>query len=171
MRYVGRFVSFAGMTLDDIRQMRQRGEHDAARVELAALARTHPDDALIQFETASVHDFLGREREAVPYYLAALRLGLPEREYRAAHVGLGSSYRTVGDYAAARRILEEGLARYPQAAEVRAFLAMTLYNQGDAQAAVAMLLELACDVSADPTLNDYERAIRFYAKNLDLCWD
>lgn len=126
---------------------------------------------MVQFEAACVHDFLGEERAAVPYYEAAMRLGLPDEAARMAHVGLGSTFRTLGDYAASRRVLEAGLARFPGAAELRAFLAMTHYNLGNAKAAVAMLLELTCDVSRDNALNDYAGAIRFYAEDLDRRWD
>lgn len=157
------------MTLDDARKLRRDGAHEAARNVLVALAAAQPDDARVQYETACVHDFLGLEQTAVPYYEAALRLGLPDDLLRGAYTGLGSTFRTLGEYEGARRVLEAGLQRFPQDAALRAFLAMTLYNLGESKAAVALLLGLACDVSTDG-LGGYARAIRFYADDLDRRW-
>lgn len=159
------------MTLEDILALRRQGAHEAARDALVALARARPDDGRVQFEAACVHDFLGEERAAVPYYEAALRLSLPPAERRSAYVGLGSTLRTLGEYDRSRAVLEEGLAHFPGAAELRAFLAMTRYNLGDMHAAVAGLLELVSDVGGDEGLNGYTRAIRCYAQDLGRRWD
>jgi tetratricopeptide (TPR) repeat protein len=94
------------------------------------LAAASPKDAELQYEAACVHDFLGREAHAVPFYLAALSGDLPHEQQRSAYLGLGSTYRALGQYAAAERTLREGLARFEDAAELKTFLAMTLHNLG-----------------------------------------
>ena len=138
--------------------------------QLRAQATARPDDPGAQYAAACAHDAAGLEREAVPYYRSAIAAGLAGDELRGAYLGLGSTYRALGEYAAARATFEAGLARFPGAAELRAFLAMTLYNLGDARAAVALLLTVLADTSADPHVQRYARALRFYASDLDATW-
>ncbi|GAB4200264.1 MAG: tetratricopeptide repeat protein [Roseiflexaceae bacterium] len=157
--------------LAQARALRAAGQHEQARDLLVKLAAQHPQDATVQYEAACVHDSLGLERAAVPYYRAAIRLGLPDAELRGAYLGLGSTLRTLGEYAAAQQTLAEGLERFPAAAELRVFGAMVAYNQGRHHDAVAGLLRLLADTSADPQVQDYARAIRFYADDLDRQWE
>lgn len=72
---------------------------------LADLARQRPGDPLVQYEAACVHDYLGLETEAIPFYNAALQAGLPPSTRRGALVGLGSTYRTLGMFDQAERTL------------------------------------------------------------------
>jgi tetratricopeptide (TPR) repeat protein len=155
---------------EDAQALRAAGRKEEARELLLALAAEFPDDGPIQYAAACVHDSLGLEEEAVPFYLAALRAGLPDDDRRGAYLGLGSTYRALGRYTESRDTFEEGLTHFPGAAELRAFLAMTRYNLGMYHAAVAGLLEVLADTSADPAVRSYERAIRFYAENLDQMW-
>jgi hypothetical protein len=52
--------------------LRREGKHEEARARALALLQSAPGDAELQFETACVHDYLGLEAEAVPFYHAAL---------------------------------------------------------------------------------------------------
>lgn len=157
--------------LEQARALRAAGAHDEARAVLVELASRHPDHAIVQYESACVHDFLGFEAQAVPYYVRALALGLPDDLARSAWLGLGSTYRTLGRYEESERTLREGLARFPAAAQMRAFLAMTLYNLGRHHEAMQLLLGVIADTTSDAELRRYERAIRFYADDLDRRWD
>ena len=156
--------------LEEIRALRAAGQHEAARTALVALAANQPQEPIIQYEAACVHDFLGEERAAVPYYLAAIRSGLTGEELRGAYLGLGSTYRALGEYEAARTILQEGQTHFPAAKELPLFLAMTLYNLGDHHAAMKLLLMLLADTSTAADIQRYARAIRFYAQDLDQTW-
>lgn len=157
--------------LTHIQQLRTIGEHEMAQKELVCLAAKHPTNPLVQYETACVHDFLGLERAAVPFYHAALANGLAGNERRSAYLGLGSTYRALGEYENSAAVFEEGLAHFPEAAELRLFLAMTHYNLGQARPAVRALLHLLAESSADPFVQQYGRAIRFYADDLDAVYD
>ena len=97
------------MNLEAARTLRKEGRHAEARAALVALAKAHPDAAVVQYEAACVHDYLGDEAAAVPYYVAAIAAGLPDEELRGAYLGLGSTYRTLGRYADAEAVLVEGL--------------------------------------------------------------
>ncbi|HSC01075.1 MAG TPA: tetratricopeptide repeat protein [Burkholderiaceae bacterium] len=156
--------------LNAARELRASGRHEEARTLLAALAAAAPHDAELQYETACVHDFLGLEPQAIPYYLAALAGELADGLRRSAYTGLGSTYRTLGRYAEAEQILQEALRRYPRAAEVRVFLAMVQHNLGQSKAAVESLLALLAQTSSDPEIKAYATAIEFYAQDIERVW-
>ncbi len=90
---------------------------------------------------------------------------------RSAYLGLGSTYRALGQYAEAEQTLLEGLERFPEANEIKTFLAMARYNMGEYCDAVSLLLELIVETTSDPDIKGYERAIRLYAQDLDQRWD
>ena len=138
---------------------------------IGQLASEFPTNPVVQYKTACVYDFLGLEREAIPYYHAAIENDLPEVDLRGAYLGLGSTYRTLGQYAESKKILLEGLSRFPGANEMKTFLAMTLYNLGENHEAVSSLLQVITETTSDEKIENYERAIRFYAEDLDKKWD
>ncbi len=158
-------------TLKDVDKLRAKDRHEEARELLVPLASEYPTNPIVQYKTACVYDFLGLEREAVPYYHAAIENDLPDAELRAAYLGLGSTYRILGQYAESKQILLEGLTRFPEANDMKIFLAMTLYNLGENHEAVSSLLKITMDTTKDTDIKNYERAIRFYADDLDKKWD
>jgi len=153
-----------------VREARRSGDLEGARQLALGLAAEHPRDAELQYEAACVHDQLGREAEAVPFYEAALGLGLPEESLRGAYLGLGSTLRTLGRYRQAEATLQAGLARFPDAAELKTFLAMTLHNLGQSRQAVELLLTVLADTSADAHVAAYRKAIRHYARDIERIW-
>jgi len=159
------------MARQDIRALRDQERHEEALALAVRLAAEHPSDALLHYDTACVHDFLGREAEAVPYYVRAIGLGLPERELRSAFLGLGSTYRALGRYHESLATLDDGLRIFPMARELKVFRAMTLYNLGNGKDAVADLLRMLADTSGDDGIRQYRRAIDFYAEDLDRSWE
>src|SRR5262245_30073499 len=128
--------------LRPIHALHTAGQHEQARQQLVQLARQFPRDAALHYEAACVHDFLGFEREAVPLYLTAIQNGLAGSSLRRAYLGLGSTYRSLGQYAESKQTFLEGLEHFPEAVEMRVFLAMTLYNLAEYHEAVTSLL---CD--------------------------
>jgi len=158
------------MSLEAATALRAEGRHDEARAELVTLAAAHPHDALVQYEAACVHDFLGDEAAAVPYYVAAIAAGLPDEALRGAYLGLGSTYRTLGRYADADAVLVAGRERFPDARELAVFHAMVLHNLGRSKVAVEMLLTLLAQTSANPGIAAYRRAITAYAEDIDRRW-
>jgi tetratricopeptide (TPR) repeat protein len=158
------------MTLDTIHALRRAGRHDEAYAVAAQLAAQSPHDAQVQYETACLCDYLGREADAVPHYVAALRGELAPDDRRSAYVGLGSTYRTLGRYNEAKATLLEGLQQFPEAADLQVFLAMALHNVGEGKQAVQLLLRLLAATSADAAIQDYRRAIELYAEDIDRIW-
>jgi len=158
------------MDLYTARRIRSEGKHEDARTMLADLAQQLPGDALVQYEAACVHDFLGLEAAAIPFYSAALEAGLPPSTRRCALVGLGSTYRTLGMFNQAERTLLAAKAEFADANEVEIFFAMTRHNLGKSKEAVEALLRLLVETSRDESIQAYSRAIALYAENIDRTW-
>jgi len=157
-------------TAERIRLLRQQGEHEGARRVAVELASQEPEDAQVQYEAACVHDYLGHEAAAVPFYLAAITAGLSGEELRNAYLGLGSTYRALGRYQDALATFDEGLCNFPGAAELEVFKAMALYNMGRNKEAVANLLKVVTETSGDQAVQSLRRAIALYAEDLDRHW-
>ena len=155
---------------EQVLSLRRAGRHEEACALAVSLAAQFPGHAELQYQAACVHDFLGREAQAVPFYLAAMSGELSIEHLRSAHLGLGSTYRALGQYAEAERTLREGLARFPDAAELTVFLAMALHNLGQSKQAVELLLTVLAQSSSDAHIQDYREAILFYAQNIERSW-
>ena len=158
------------MTLDSAKILRAQGQHEGARELLVSLAAKSPNDKELQYQTASVHDFLGLEAQAVSYYLAALEGPLSGASLRGAFLGLGSTYRTLGKYVEAEATLRSGLAAFPAANDIKVFLAMVCHNLGRSKEAVESLLLLLAETSEDEYIRPYARAIEFYAQDIERAW-
>ncbi|MFC9281652.1 tetratricopeptide repeat protein [Streptomyces collinus] len=149
-------------------RLREQGHLDQARTRLTELAERYPEDAEIAYQTAWVHDSLGLEAEAVPFYQRALgAAGLSPEDRHGAFLGLGSTHRILGFSGAAVRTLRGGLEEFPDDPALHAFLAMALYNDGDAREAVRLLLWTLAATSDDRRVREYRRAIEQYADDLD----
>lgn len=156
--------------LNTAADLRRTGENEQARQLLVALLAEYPDHPEANYHCACVHDALGLEREAIPFYVKALQLPLPPEQRRSAFLGLGSTYRCLGEYEAAVQTLEQGRAEFPQAQEFVPFLAMAWYNTGRPAEAVELLLTCLVETSANEDILSYQRAILFYANKLDQTW-
>jgi len=116
------------------------------------------DDAAAVFEWASVHDFLGREAEAIPLYRQALSLGLDDIRRPQAQIQLASSLRNVGEVNEAVEILERMQPTEATGDAHRAFLALALFDAGRPGDALRVAL-----MALGKTLPSYGRAVTHYA--------
>lgn len=160
------------MTLTEAIQLRTDGKYAEAQAILDELLTATPTDAKVNYHYAWLCDTQGLEREAIPYYLAAIANpdGLSSEERRGALLGLGSTYRALGEYEQAIAILEQGIAEFPTAHEFPVFLAMAFYNVGRHTEAMALLLGTVMETSSDAGIRRYVRAIAFYRNQLDEVW-
>lgn len=139
-----------------------------ARALLVTLAEELPADAEVAYQAAWVHDVLGMEAEAVPFYERALAGdGLSAQDRHGARLGYASTLRTLGRYPEAVGAFRRGLKEFPDDPALRTFLAMALYNVGEYHEAIQTLLETLTATSSDPDIQRYRPAIEHYAKNLD----
>ncbi|MEV4628523.1 tetratricopeptide repeat protein [Micromonospora sp. NPDC049523] len=148
-------------------RLREEGTAQA-RERLVGLVDRHPWDAAIAYQAAWAHDAAGLEAEAVPFYERALRgTGLSPQDRHGAYLGLGSTYRVLGRYEESLATLRRALEEFPDDPALRTFLAMALYNVGEAREAVRSLLKVIVATSGDARVQGYRRAIGYYADNLD----
>jgi tetratricopeptide (TPR) repeat protein len=149
-------------------RQRQQGQAEEARALLLELSQRYPGDAEVAYQTAWAHDTLGLEAEAVPFYERSLAVGeLSATDRAGAFLGLGSTYRALGRYTESTATLRRGCAEFPDDRALDVFLAMTLYNLGEARESCSLLLKLLAATSADEQVRRYRRAIEFYADDLD----
>lgn len=146
--------------------LQEQGRLEEARERLTELAAGLPGDAEVAYHAASVHDRLGLEAEAVPFYERALAgEGLPDEDRRGALLGLGSTYRVLGRYEEAVATLRRGVADHPDDGALQAFLAMALFHTGQADESLRILLRLLAATSTDPSVQQYRRALELYARD------
>lgn len=75
-------------TIQQAIELRAEGKPEEAKTILLELLPQSPDDPDIHYQLAWVHDMMGLESEAVPYYEKAISLGLKDPERCGALLGL-----------------------------------------------------------------------------------
>jgi tetratricopeptide (TPR) repeat protein len=151
-------------------QYRETGKHEEARHLLLELHSEFPEDPQVNYQCAWVHDLLGLEREAIPFYEKAIQNGLATDDLKSALLGMGSTYRAIGDYQKAIDTFQHALTLFPACHEFKVFLAMALHNIQEYSQAMELLLNSLADTSADEGILRYRRAIHFYADKLEQTW-
>ena len=147
---------------------------EKARTLLLELVAAYPDEAEITYQTAIVHDNLGLERESIPFYIQTLAQGLsgPDTATKLmkrerAFLGLGSTYRGLGEYQQAEETLRRGLGEFPLSRPLQIFLAMALYNTQQHKEAMELVLTNLIETTSDEALQYYKRGLLYYALHLD----
>lgn len=147
---------------------RESGKLDECLERMLELTQQYPDDAAVAYQTAWIHDRLGAERDAVPYYRKALASGTLCAEDRiGAMIGCASTLRVLGEYDQAVELLESAVKEFPDDGSAKVFLAMALYNLARHHDAMNVLLRLVAETSTAPGIKAYRAAIVEYAEDLD----
>ncbi|EJR63359.1 hypothetical protein IIO_02096 [Bacillus cereus VD115] len=121
-------------------------------------------DAEVLYQCAWLHDVMGLETEAVPYYEQAIANGLDGESLCGAYICLGSTYRCIGEYEKAIVVLEAGVKKFPENDPMRVFLSLAKYNVNEHESAMKLLLETVVKVDK---VKEFERAISFYKDHLN----
>jgi tetratricopeptide (TPR) repeat protein len=150
--------------------LRKTGNHKKSNEILLRLAQMYPEHPSINYQCAWSFDLLGEEAKAVPYYEQAIELGLSPEELEGALLGLGSTYRTLGEYEQSKKVFQKAMEVFPTNRAVQTFYAMTLYNLNDHHKAMELLLKCLIDTTTDDKLLSYQKAIEFYSNKLDVTW-
>jgi tetratricopeptide (TPR) repeat protein len=150
---------------------------EEARTLLLELVAAYPNEAEITYQAAIVHDNLGLERESIPFYTQTLEQGLSGSDTATklmkrerAFLGLGSTYRVLGEYQQAEETLRRGLEEFPQSRALHVFLALALYNTQKQKEAMELVLTTLLETTSDETLQYYKRGLLYYASHLDEPW-
>lgn len=165
-----------GQSMNEINQLqkaidlRSDGELQQSNQLLLKLAEQHPFDAYVNYQCAWSFDVLGKESNAVPYYEKAIQGDLNDEDLANAYLGLGSTYRTLGEYENSKHTLEKGLEKYPHNLAIQVFYAMTLFNLKEHERSMELLLKNLAATSSDPQIQKYKKAITFYSDKLNEVW-
>ncbi|WP_017187073.1 tetratricopeptide repeat protein [Alkalibacillus haloalkaliphilus] len=156
--------------LNEATNLRKNGSYKQSKELLMELVKEYPEDASINYQCAWSCDILGEEAKAVPFYEKAIQLGLPSEDLQEAFLGLGSTYRTLGEYEQSKSTFEKGMELFPNSKALHTFYAMTLYNLNEHSKAMELLLKCLIDTTNDQEILSYKKAIDFYSNQLDEVW-
>jgi len=149
------------------KELRAQGSLEKTLHFLNDLSSANPKDPSIYYQIAWTHDALGKEADAVPAYEKAIALGLAADEIEGAYLGLGSTYRALGDYNNSKRVFQEGIARFPNNGALKVFYALTLHNLKDHAKAMETLIQELVRSTSDETTKAYGRALLYYSDKLE----
>ncbi|QUG41804.1 tetratricopeptide repeat protein [Psychrobacillus sp. INOP01] len=150
--------------------LRNNGMKKQSNELLLQLVEKYPNNANILYQCGWSFDVLGEETKAVPYYKKAIELGLPKDEMEGALIGLGSTYRALGDYKKSKQVFMQGMELFPNNKAIQVFYAITLYNLSEHSKATELLLDVILETTDDKQILAYEKALRFYSNHLDEVW-
>jgi tetratricopeptide (TPR) repeat protein len=151
-------------------KLRESEKYEEARQLLLQLHSEFPNDPQVNYQCAWIHDLLGLEREAISFYENAIQTGLDGEDLKSALLGMGSTYRCIGEYQKSIETFQHALTLFPGSREFNVFLAMAYYNIGEHAKAMELLLNSLADTSGDDGILRYQRAIRFYSDKLNQIW-
>ncbi|RBN40495.1 hypothetical protein DMN50_14875, partial [Priestia megaterium] len=101
--------------------LRKNGNHKESNELLSELVKEFPDDALYNYQCAWSFDILGEEEKAVPFYENAIKIGLPSKDMEGAVLGLGSTYRALGEYEKSKETFLKGMELFPDNHVIKVF--------------------------------------------------
>jgi tetratricopeptide (TPR) repeat protein len=151
-------------------KLRETAKHEEARQLLLELHAEFPNDPQVNYQCAWIHDMLGLERAAIPFYQKAIQEGLNGDELKSALLGMGSTYRCIGEYQKSVETFEQALILFPDSQEFKVFLAMAYYNMNEHAKAMELLLNSLVNTSKDEGILRYQRSIQFYSDKLNQIW-
>lgn len=152
-------------------ELRKNGQAKQAKTILLNLLSSDPNDPMLLYQVAWTYDNLGLEAQAVPYYEQALANGLQGEDRQGAMLGLGSTYRTLAHYDKAAALFKQAIQDYPKAREFKVFYAMVLYNLEKYAEGMQLLMTELAETTSDKGIEQYQKAILFYADKLDQVWE
>lgn len=152
--------------LEKVKVARAAGLFDEAIRILNFEMAVRPDDPQIFYQLAWTHDALGKERDAAPAYEKAIELGLGGEDLKGAYVGLGSTYRCLGQYEKSDEVLCRAIQVFPEYRVFHVFRSLTAFNLGKPEKTVETLLKQLAETTSDESIRKYQRALLFYADKL-----
>lgn len=150
--------------------LRKNRDYKKSNEVLINLVNKLPDNASVNYQCAWSFDLLGEEAKAVPFYEKGIKLGLPSSELEGALLGLGSTYRTLGEYEKSKSTFLKGIELFPDNKAIQIFYSITLYNLNEHSKAMELLLNCLIETTEDPDIISYKKAIEFYSDKLNQVW-
>lgn len=150
-------------------ELRKNKKPEEAMALLMDMLKANPHDPDVNYQLAWTCDFMGKESDAAPYYEKAIADGLVEGR-EGAFLGLGSTYRCLGEYEKSLKIFNQGLEEFPENRSLKVFRSLTLYNLGKYEESVSELLVQLIDTTSDESIKSFDGALRFYSDKLNETW-
>ena len=156
--------------LEQAIKLRKDDKPEEALLILKELLSESPHDPTVNYQAAWTCDYMGKESDAAPFYETAIANGLSGDELQGAFLGLGSTYRCLGEYQKSLDTFDKAIKEFPGDRSLKTFRALTLYNLGKFSNSVEELIVQLVDTTSDADIKSYENALRFYADKLDQTW-
>ncbi|MEZ0392778.1 MAG: tetratricopeptide repeat protein [Pseudobdellovibrionaceae bacterium] len=147
--------------------LRREGQSDRAWTELQTALEKFPKSSQLHYLAACICDAERTEKEAVPYYHQAIELGLSDNDLKEAYLGLGSTYRSLGEYEKSKAVFQKGMAAFPDYRPYSVFLALTEFNLRNPDRAIQLLLEELLETTNEVSIKAFDKALRFYSTRLN----
>jgi tetratricopeptide (TPR) repeat protein len=151
-------------------QLRKDNKPDQALTLIAELLSSSPDNPTYNYQMAWTCDFMGKESDAVPFYEKAIANGLSGDDRKGAMLGLGSTYRCLGEYQQSLKVFDEAVIEFAEDRSLKVFRTLTLHNLGKSEEAVGQLLIQLLETTDDKAIKKYDKALRFYSDKLSEKW-
>lgn len=148
-------------------KLRENGDLKESNEMFSILIKNYPDHAYVNYQYAWSFDVLGKEKEAVSFYERAIKLGLTGKDLEEAFLGLGSTYRALGEYEESKNTFQKGIDLFPDNKAIQVFYSMTLYNLKEYSTAMEILLKCLSETTLDVDILNYKKAITFYSDKLN----
>lgn len=152
-------------------ELRTQKQFTKAEKIFCELISEYPESGETFYHYAWLCDNMERELEAYPKYEKALELGLEKEDLEGCYLGLGSTYRCIGEYEKSVNLLEKAISEFPENGEFKVFKAMSLYNLNNYEEAMKILLNLIGETSNDRGIQNYRKAIKYYSDKLSIKFD
>ncbi|WP_422092099.1 tetratricopeptide repeat protein [Tenacibaculum ovolyticum] len=148
-------------------ELRSQKNYSNSEKIFIELINDYPKNAKIYYHYAWLCDNMEREIEARPKYEKALELGLNGEDLKGCYLGLGSTYRCIGEYEKSITLFNIAIKKFPLNNEYKVFKAMALYNVENHQEAMNLLLNVVAKTSIDKGIQEYQKAIEYYSDKLE----
>lgn len=151
-------------------KLRKNNEPEQAMNLLKRLLQSYPDDPDVNYQLAWTCDSMGKESEAVPFYEKTISNGLTGEDRKGAMLGLGSTYRCLGEYQKSLNVFDQAVKEFSDDRSLKVFRALTIHNLGKSEDTIGQLLILLLDTTSDQSIKSYDKALRFYSDKLSETW-
>ncbi|OFZ30111.1 MAG: hypothetical protein A2622_09675 [Bdellovibrionales bacterium RIFCSPHIGHO2_01_FULL_40_29] len=93
--------------LEKVKAARAEGSFEKTMAILNEEVAKNPENSVVHLQVAWTHDALGKEHDAIPAYEKAISMGLQGQDLSDAYLGLGSTYRTIGEYTKSKDVFDK----------------------------------------------------------------
>lgn len=152
-------------------KMRSEDKLKESNLLLMNVLENNPNNPYLNYQVAWSFDILEKETDAIYFYEKAINNGLKGKDLAEAFIGLGSTYRAVGEYDLAEKTLAKGITNFPNNNTLKIFYSMVLYNKKKYTESIKILLKIVATTSKDQNIIDYRKAIEYYSDKLNCTFD